>query len=38
MGLLYDRSLTVLVLVSLLAEIAALLPLLAAIRIRPRVD
>jgi predicted MFS family arabinose efflux permease len=38
MGLLYDRSLTALVLVSLLAEIAALLPLLMAIRLRPRVD
>jgi len=38
MGLLYDHSLTALVLVSLLAEILALLPLLMAIRLRPRVD
>jgi predicted MFS family arabinose efflux permease len=38
MGLLYDRSLTALVLMSLLVEIAALLPLLAAIRLKPRVD
>ena len=36
MGLLYDVSLTALVLVSVLAEILALLPLLAAIRLRPR--
>ena len=36
MGLLYDVSLTALVVVSILAEILALLPLLMAIRLRPR--
>ncbi|HSM96235.1 MAG TPA: MFS transporter [Rhizomicrobium sp.] len=36
MGWLYDISLTALVFVSILAEILALLPLLMAIRIRPR--
>jgi len=36
MGLLYDRSLYLLVGVSVLAEILALLPLLMAIRLRPR--
>ncbi|MGN6515481.1 MAG: MFS transporter [Rhizomicrobium sp.] len=38
MGMLYDVSLTALVAVSFVAEIAALMPLLIAIRIRPRVD
>jgi nitrogen fixation-related uncharacterized protein len=36
MGLLYDKSLYLLVGVSVLAEILALLPLLMAIRLRPR--
>lgn len=38
MGALYDASLTALAVVSFVAEIAALMPLLIAIRIRPRVD
>src|ERR1700761_6259111 len=38
MGFLYDKSLYALVAVSVVAEIAALLPLLVAIRIRPRVE
>jgi predicted MFS family arabinose efflux permease len=38
MGMLYDKSLFALVAVSFVAEIAALMPLLIAIRIRPRVE